>query len=300
MTNARLPRRRALAALVPGLAGAMVLVIAGGMALMGSTQAEDAQATQNLCGTDHDALDAGEQTFLGHLRDWRADEGLVEADLEVSGALNAAAAWFAQHLVEEGATPPNAHEDAYGRGWAERAVDCGYPDDQIIYGSGEGMLYLEDNKPLAVPPRDAVYGGTAGPHEHSGVTYRTPTMSGAWLSRGGTLPAKCVGAAQYASSDGHKIAWVVVIARYPANEPCPDSNVSPPEPTETPTVPPATATSAATETPTTAPPEPTATSTPEPEPTTTATATPTPDPSPPGPGGEWRAVAPGLSVNVTN
>ena len=79
----------------------------------------DASAVSGTCGTSHDGLDGEEATFLGLVQGWRDQNLANSTDLEVSGALNAAAAWFAQWQVESGA--PGGHNDNLGRTWVKRA-----------------------------------------------------------------------------------------------------------------------------------------------------------------------------------
>jgi hypothetical protein len=269
MQIARHPRRRAagLFAIALFALGAVMALWAG---VLTQGQPSPVMAQSGPCGTTHDALDAQELEFLGHFRDWRAANNLTRADLEVSGALNAAAAWFAEHLVGGGAQ--GGHVDAYGRNWAQRALDCGYSGTTsggtpFAFGSGEGTFFLQAGGQLNVTPFEAVYGGTIGSFQHSGVTY---PGSGAWLSVGGSLPGKCVGVGRAQNSAGTAVAWIVLVAQYPANAPCPESNVWV-QPTASPTA----------------------------SPTATATASPTPSPTP-SPTAEplWQSYAPGISAEV--
>lgn len=269
--------RRARVTAISVLVGIFVLGLAAIVALVVDDQPESVSAA-GPCGTAHDGLDTQELEFLDHFRNWRASNNRQLADVQVSGALNAAAAWFAQHIVEHG---PNGdgHTDHLGRRWAERAQDCGYPGvfQPFQYGSGEGTFYIVGGQRLNVSPYEAVYGGSIGTYQHNGVTY---PGSGAWLSSASSNPAKCVGVGRYQSASGQSLAWIVLVAQYPASSPCPQSIASPPTTT------PPTATPTATATPVT--------------PTATTTATPTATPSPtsePEPGEEWESYAPGLSVN---
>ena len=63
---------------------------------------EGAQAATGPCGTSHDAMDAEEYEFLGLLQNWRDANLSNSSPLQVSGPLNAAAAWFAEYQVQKG------------------------------------------------------------------------------------------------------------------------------------------------------------------------------------------------------
>lgn len=250
------PADRRASGLVLGAAG--LLALAAGLVLVTFGQGtDDAAAQGGPCGTAHDGLDQQEHTFIGLLEDWRAQNGYSPANLEPSSALNAAAAWFAQHLMEEGPAQNSGHMDHYGRDWRQRAQDCGYPGvyQPLYYGSGEGTGYLAGSGPIQVGPEQALDLVT---YPGSGVRIHTPGYSN---------PAKCIGVGRY------KTTWIVVIAQWPASQPCPESEAQDLEPTPT-----ATPTTPATATPTDTP---------------VPTATPTPEP-------EWHVVAPSLSREVTH
>jgi len=175
-----------------------------------STRGEDARAA-GPCGTSHDAMNAEEQQFLGLLQQWRSSSGVSNEPVEVSGALNQAAAWFAEWQVTNNAL--GGHNDSFGRNWVGRAIDCGYTaklNNQIDYwaqGSGEGVFSAAANGD-AVGPQAALNGMIA--HPGSGIyMYGSPP----------NFPAKCYGVGVYRS--GGRVAWVVVIAQLPANLPCP-------------------------------------------------------------------------------
>lgn len=251
------------------------LMAAVAMIVMAASSEEPrAAAATGPCGTAHDGLTSEEFEFIGHLEDWRAARGLNSADLEPSGPLNAAAAWFAQHLAEEGPYGNSGHLDHFGRAWYDRAIDCGYPSN-FAMGSGEGTFFIQSGGSVNVGPYEAVYGGTIGTFAHQGVTY---PGSGAYITAGSSWPAKCVGAAKYQS--GNAVAWIVVIAQYPANQACPQPVTGTP-PTSTPTQ----GTIVSTPTPT-ASPSPTATPSPTPPVVPTATG--------------LRAIAPQVVSDVTH
>ena len=254
MVSDRLRRRDNMKKLLLPLLG---LAMCAGAVAVGwqPSRTADAQSSA-LCGTTHDALDTQELEFLHHLVDWRASVGL-SGQLQTSAPLSAAAAWFAQHLVEEGIAGPTGHHDHNGNRWPERAVFCGYPQ-QFAYGSGEGVSFLYGSGPITVSPSEAVYGGTIGNFQHQGVTY---PGSGAYINAGAPWPAKCVGAAHYSGQGG--TAWIVIIAQYPADQACPQALTFEPPTQSDPTT---TSTPSVTNTPTNSP---TPTRTPSPTPTPT-------------------------------
>ena len=226
-----------------------VLFAAAG-AIFFATRGEDARAA-GPCGTSHDGLDAEEQQFLSQLQAWRAG-GVSNEPVELSGALTKAAAWFAEWQVTNGA--PGGHNDNLGRTWVQRSLDCGYTGttsggQNYASGSGEGIFAVSGGSPTSVGPSQALQGMIAQGQGHSGI-YMTGTQS---------LPAKCYGVAVRRS--GNAVAWVVVIAQYPAGSACPGGSPGG-----------ATTTSTATNTPT-----PTATKTPTPSPTPSPTLTPRSD-----------------------
>jgi len=231
-------RRFHPAALLLGATG--LLILAAGIVLARGPLT--ASAAEGPCGTSHDELTTEEISFLQNLADWRSANG-YSSTFVTSGPLNAAAAWFAEYLVNGGQT--NGHSDSYGRTWVQRAIDCGYTGTTsngtpLAYGSGEGTFFLQASVALDVGPYDAVFGGTVAGQTHQGVTYPS---SGVHLPGTQSLPAKCIGAAKAQNASGTSVAWIVVIAQWQANVPCPQEitgtggESSPtPTPTETPTV----------------------------------------------------------------
>ncbi len=167
------------------------------------------------CGTPHDALDAEETLFLSLVQAWRDQNLQTSTPLQASGALNAAAAWFAQWQVDNGA--PGGHVDSLGRTWVQRALDCGYTGTlsngtPYAMGSGEGIRAYAASQPITIPAAQAA---AEMAYPGSGLYAQTASSS---------LPFKCVGAARAASADGRRVAWVVIIAQYPASAPCPGSS----------------------------------------------------------------------------
>ena len=80
------------------------------------------------CTVSGAGLDGEELQFLGRLQQWRSSPGGVAhpTPLESSGALNAAAAWFAQWQVDHGV--PGGHE-----AFAEVAANIGVVlDDENV------------------------------------------------------------------------------------------------------------------------------------------------------------------------
>ncbi|MFN0096770.1 MAG: hypothetical protein ACKVVT_18590 [Dehalococcoidia bacterium] len=220
---------RILLASLP-LAG-LVLLIAG--ILHGERPAEAA----GPCGTTHDSLDGPEQEFLTLLASWRAVNVTFTTPLQVSGALNAAAAWFAQDIVVTGGF--GEHTDSTGRSWYNRAADCGY-DASFAAGSGEGIFVATSpNDPVVATPSTALnaMAGNFG----SGIYIR--------VGADHPWPVKCVGVGHFRNANGTKEAWVTVLAQWPAEQACPGSTADP-EPTATFT---ATATKSGTATPTSTP-----------------------------------------------
>ncbi len=203
---------------------------------------EPAQAAAGPCGTSHDAVDGEEAQFLQLLQAWRDTNIANSSPLQQSGALNAAAAWFAEYQVSNGGF--GGHTDNLGRTWVQRAIDCGY-DAYYAFGSGEGVYVVTSSAPLSIGPSQAL----------AGITYPS---SGVRISAPPSLPAKCVGVAVKRNATGTAVAWVAVIAQLPSAQACPASTATTPSPS-------ASASSTLTNTPT---------------PTATPTNTPTPSPTP--------------------
>ena len=173
------------------------------------SRTEPAQAA-GPCGTTHDAVDAEEQQFLTLLQAWRSTNGVSNEPVQLSGALNRAAAWFAEWQVTNGAN--GGHNDGFGRTWVQRAIDCGYTGTTsggtpYAYGSGEGIYAVSGSSAPNVGPAAALQGMAS----HGG--------SGIYMSGTGSLPAKCYGVA--VRRNGNSVAWVVVIAQYPNALACP-------------------------------------------------------------------------------
>jgi len=197
-----------------------------------------AGAAPGPCGTAHDALSAEEQEFVGLLQSWRDTHVQVSTPLQTSGALNAAAAWFAEWQVANGA--PGGHHDGYGRTWVQRALDCGYTGttsggQAYASGSGEGIWAVASSGSVSVGPSQALTGMAS--HGGSGIYAWTPSSP----------PFKCVGVGVARNNAGTAVAWVVIIAQYPTAQACPggtggggstatstSSSTSSPTPTTTP------------------------------------------------------------------
>lgn len=171
-----------------------------------------ARAASGPCGTSHDALDAEETQFLSQLQQWRDANLPNSTKLNASGPLNAAAAWFAEYQVSKGGG--GGHSDSYGRNWGQRAADCGFPSYYALNGSGEGVYAVGSSRPVNIGPSEAV----------AGITYQG---SGArmWVPASGNYPpVKCVGVAVKRTAAGTVVAWVAVLAQYPASQACPQQS----------------------------------------------------------------------------
>lgn len=218
----------------------------GILCLVLAARGEEAHAA-GPCSPNSAAVDAEEQQFLDLLHSWRASAGVSSEPMQMSGALNQAAAWFAEFQAANGA--PGGHQDNLGRTWVQRAIDCGYTGQTsggqpYASGSGEGIFGAAGNPTPNVGPQAAL----------NGMINQQGSQSGIHMTGTANLPAKCYGVA--VARAGNAVAWVVVIAQYPANLPCPaGSGTSGPPPSSTSS--------------------PTATNTP----TKTPTATPTPRPA---------------------
>lgn len=215
-------------------------------------------AAAGPCNPTSAAISAEEQQFLGLLQQWRQANVAPGVTMELSGPLNRAAAWYAEYLISSGAQ--GGHADNYGRNWAARAADCGY-DAYWSGGSGEGVYARAGSAVQQIGPTQAMAGIT---YAGSGVYIPLFTAS---------APPKCAGVAVARNANSTAVAWVVVIAQYPASSSCPElvTGVTDPGGPRTSPSPSATATNT---------PVPTTTNTPTVTPTSTPTATPTPSPTP--------------------
>lgn len=232
----------------------LVLTISAALVVVSVRHGDPAFAA-GACGTSHDAVDGEEAQFLGLLQAWRDANVANSAPLQPSGALNAAAAWFAEYQV--GAGGFGGHVDNLGRTWVQRAIDCGY-DSYYAFGSGEGVYVVTSGIPVNIGPAQAL----------AGITYPS---SGVRISAPPSLPAKCVGVAVKRNASGTAVAWVAVIAQLPSTQPCPGSTGSGGTGGGTGASPSASVSPTSTSTPT---------STKTPTPTNTPTNTPTPSPTP--------------------
>ncbi len=185
-----------------------------------------ARAQSGACGTSHDALSSEEQQFASLIQGWRDSSPRVPVStpLQTSGALNAAAAWYAQWQVENGT--PGGHYDNLGRRWGQRALDCGYVgttskgESLALDASGEGTFAVSSSANINLSLEQALAGIT---YPYSGVELWTPSTG---------LPAKCIGVGIYENEAGTAKAWIVLIAQYPASSSCPGSTAAP-APTQT-------------------------------------------------------------------
>ncbi|MBE7517614.1 MAG: hypothetical protein HS107_00020 [Thermoflexaceae bacterium] len=186
----------------------LVLVLGAiGMAAV-SLREPGVRAASGPCGTSHDAMDAEESQFLSLLQQWRDQNVANSSPLQPSGPLNAAAAWFAEYLANK--SGGGGHYDNYGRNWVQRAIDCGY-HSYYANGSGEGVYAVASSRVLNIGPAEAIAGIT---YPGSGATMWVPAS-------GNYPPVKCVGVAVKRNATGTAVAWVAVLAQYPASQPCP-------------------------------------------------------------------------------
>ncbi|MCC7364539.1 MAG: hypothetical protein IT303_09215 [Dehalococcoidia bacterium] len=230
----------------------LAAVMVAGVALLAFALAgskPEAARAAGPCGTTHDAVTSEELQLLGLLQAWRDANIAGSVPMQQSGALNAAAAWYAQHQVQAG--PFGGHQDQYGRTWVQRAADCGYGG--YAAGSGEGVSVIAGSGSIHIGPAEAMQG-----LNYPGSGINMPQVSS-------SLPSKCVGVGVY--REGGATAWIVIIAQFPAAQACPASTATSPS---------ATATTPATGTTTTATHTPTRTATATPTRTPTPTPTPTP------------------------
>jgi hypothetical protein len=229
---------------------ALLLAVAGTVVLAFSIS-RDASA-EGPCGTPHDAMDEAEFAFLGLLQDWR-DAGNIpySSQLTPSGPLNAAAAWFAEWQVEH--ESPGGHGDDLGRDFIDRAQDCGWP---FGAGIGEGIAAYVGG------------GDISGLVSHQGALQLMADHVGsgiyAWSGQSSGFAFKCVGVGIARNEDFSAIAWIVLIAQFPAGQECL-------EPQSQPVVS-----------------DPSITPSPSPSPTPTQTPVPTPD--------SWQSWVPGVTT----
>lgn len=196
-SSPRACRRRLLYPVASGALGVSLALIA----LMGSGSQPTAQALAP-CITHSNTSE--ELQFVAILQSWRDRNIAGSHQLTVSAPLNAAAAGYAQYLVDH---PGASGHYADGGNWAQRAVQCGYPSNQAA--GGEGLAVAEGSGQLQVGPQQALDIMTAW----GGSGVNVPSNVG--------LPVKCVGAAKAASADGRKVAWVTLI--FAASGACPQA-----------------------------------------------------------------------------
>ena len=243
-----------------GLAGCTLL-------LWSALGGDEARAASGPCNPASPAVAANEAELWTQVNAWRA-ANLGAPAMTLSGPANAAAQWFAEAMI---AGTTSGHSDQYGRNWADRLADCGFPGR---FGSGEGLAGFGSSDPsFGTTPPQALSSMVANPNHQNAVN--APV---AWACGGvgfATNPSPSPGTLRY--------AWVILgVQTFSA---CPgDTPVATPSPT-------ATHANSPTATPTrTATPTPTSTATP----TQTATSTPTSTPTP-GPGAARRGAVPQVS-----
>ena len=183
-----------------------------------------------------------EVAFVGLLQSWRNANIPGSYPLVYSAPLNAAAAGYAQFLVDH---PGSGGHDADGGNWASRAIQCGYPAN--IAAGGEGLAVVQGSGTVSVSPQQAL--DIMAAEQYGGV--HVPAIVGA-------PQVRCVGVAKVRAASGHEDAWVTLL--FGTYTTCPEP-VVPQQPTS-PT------------------PSPSSTATKTQTPTSTPTKTPTPSPTP--------------------
>ena len=204
-----------------------------------------------------------ELTFLAQLQYWRDQNIPGSSPLTLSAPLNAAAAGYAQFLATT-AGAQGHWADPTGRSypapvWADRAIQCGYPQSEA--GGGEGLAVVDSSGPIDVTGSQALTIMTA--EAGGGVWVPFPYVNTTF---------KCVGVAKMSGLNGTQVAWVVEI--FQTFDSCPQAVLGGGGGGTTPS-PSASASSSATSTPTL-----TATVSPTSTPTMTPTPSPTPSPTP--------------------
>lgn len=215
---------------------------------------------------------AEEMDFLGQLQAWRDDHIAGSHQLIRSGALNAAAAGYAQFLADH---PGAGGHYADGSDFSTRAMNCDFssthPGDGYPYpaaAGGEGLAVVESSAAITVSASQAL------------ATMASESGGGIWVPASVGPPVICVGVAKAVNASGTKVAWVAELFGSTSGT-CPDADPPAADPSGTAT--PSATSSATTSTATaSASASPTATQTASPTPT--ATATPTPE--------TYRAFAP--------
>ena len=229
--------RGSVSALVAGLG---LLALALGVTMTGG-RPQDARA---LAACQVHSNTAEELAFIELLQMYRNQHIQGSYPLVLSAPLNAAAAGYAQFLIDHpGSGDHYADGGTQGRAWADRAIQCGYPAN--IAAGGEGLAVVQGSGPVSVDPQSAL--NIMAAETYGGVN--VPAIVGA-------PQVRCVGVAKVRAANGREDAWVVLL--FGTYTTCPEP-VTPPPPSTN-------ASSTATKTST---------------PTSTPTKTPTPSPTPP-------------------
>ena len=148
---------------------------------------------------------AQESQMLSMVIAWRAQNVSGAGALAVSGPLNAAAAGYAQYLIDH---PGASGHYADGSDWSSRAQQCGFASNASGQAAGgEGLA-------RAASPADAL----AEMASHAG--------SGIWIPASVGLPVKCAGIAKATSADGTRTAWIVML--FARSGDCPGPPLDPP------------------------------------------------------------------------
>jgi hypothetical protein len=188
--------QRAVFRLFPGWT-AVALATAGVIATVFASLSPRAGDVHAIAPCVAHSPSAEETTFLGLLQSWRNANIAGSYPLSQSGALNAAAAGYAQFLANTPGASGHYADGTTGYPWATRAMNCGYPANQAA--GGEGLAVVQSSNPVSVSPQQALN------------TMTSEGGGGVWVPSNVGLPVRCVGVAKAVSADGKKVAWVTLI-----------------------------------------------------------------------------------------
>lgn len=182
-------KRLTLALLVASIAAAVAAIGAG------LSARHEALA---LAGCQIHSNTSEELAFVALLQSYRDQHIPGSFQLSVSAPLNAAAAGYAQYLIDHpGASGHYADGGTYGRAWADRAIQCGYPSSTAA--GGEGLAVVQGSGPVSVSPQEALNIMAAEPGGGANV----PSSVGPQV--------RCVGVAKLTAPNGHEVAWVALL-----------------------------------------------------------------------------------------
>lgn len=215
------------------LAGLVSAVIAVFIAVMGS----EVRAL-GPCSTAAAGVSPEESALLTGVNAWRGST-LGQPPMANSVTANFAAQIHAEALI---AGTANGHTDSFGRSWADRLRDCGYPAGYVTMGSGEAV---------------EVFTNASGASASAAVAAMTSMQPGHQSGAQAPVPWECSGVGYASNPNGNiKHAWVVIVSSAASSTACPQSAPAGGGPTTTSTATtasPTTATATATRTPTMTP-----------------------------------------------